>query len=347
MATVTVSPLLVDEDAESTSEMVQLQILVKEEDWLNLFDQIEVWRSRDTLNGPYEELTAARWLRARIPKTAKDKPSSPVTGPSVVIAGETLQFKVNEQTDYVIAISGVDPISYADIATQIISQGATKLDSYVDTDGVLVVETTEPGTGAILRVVESDGAAIVGLPTEEPESLAYGRDARITLKRDVEEYLFTDIRGASTYWYKTRFRNRLSQAVSEFSQPFSVGQALGISRSNIVCGQLDLVNLDGTPLAYREVSIYGAYQGELVEDKLVAGPAQVRLTDSNGHVEFLLVRGTACTVAIAGTNIVRDIVVPTDTSVSVFGLLDPEASPTDDVFVVQRPDIVYAERRSL
>jgi len=347
MATITISPLLVDEDSESTSEMVQLQILVKEEDWVNLFDQIEVWRSRDTLNGPYEELTSEGWRRARIPKTAEDRPATPVTGPLVMVSGKTLQVKVNEQLDILVVISGTDPLTYAAVAALVVSQGGGKLDSYVDGKGVLVVETTEPGTGAILRIVESEAAPILGLPISEPDSLAYGRDARISLKRGTEEYLFTDIRGASTYWYKTRFRNRLSQAVSEFSQPFSVGQALGISRANIVCGQLDLVGLDGRPLSYREVSVYGGYLGELVENRLVAGPAQTKLTDANGHVEFLLVRGLGVTVAIGGTSIVRDIVTPTDPAVSIFGLLDASVSPTDDVFVVQRPDIIYAERRSL
>ena len=107
------------------------------------------------------------------------------------------------------------------------------------------------------------------------------------------------------------------------------------------------MGLDGRPLAYREVSVYPADLGELVEDKLVAGGPKENSTDANGHVEFLLVRGAAITVAISGTSIVRDIVVPTDTTVTVFGLLDPSVGPQDDVFVVQRPDIIYAERRSL
>jgi hypothetical protein len=347
MATIAVSQLLVDEDAESTSETVQLQILVKDEDWAGLFNQIEVWRSRDTVSGPYEELTADSWKRARIPKTAGDEPSSPVDGASVIISGEVLQFLVNEQDTYVVTISGVDPLTFAEVAAQVVAQGQGRLDSYVDSNGVFVVETTEPGTGAILRVEETDGAAVLALPTSEPECLAYGRDARISLKTGTEEYLFTDVRGDSTYWYKTRFRNKLTQAVSEFSQPYSVGQALGISRANIVCGQLDLVGLDGKPVAYREVSVYPSNLGELIEDKLVVGPSQLRATDSNGHVEFLLVRGSTVTVAISGTSIVRDIEVPTDATVSVFGLLEASVGPVDDVFVVNRPDIVYASRRSL
>lgn len=332
-----------------STELVTLQVLVTEDDWLGSFDQIEVWRSQDTVQGPYEELTDESWKPARIPKLAKDEPSSPVTGPLVIISGETLEFRVNEddEDDIEVTISGANPVSFADIASQITAQGLNKVRSYVDEDGTLVVETLQPGSGAVLRVLETDGAAIVALPTTEPESLSYGRDARIPLIIGTSSYQFSDIRGSTEYFYKTRFRNRLSDGFSEFSQPFTVGQATGITSTNVICGELDLVGLDGSPLAFREVSVYSSYHGELVEDKLVAGGPQTRMTDANGHVEFLLVRGVAVTVAVSGTNIVRDILVPEDSSVAVFGLLDPSVSPSDDVFVVQRPDIVYAERRSL
>ena len=332
-----------------STELVTLQILVTESDWLGSFDQIEIWRSRDTMQGPYEELTDKSWKPARIPKLAGDEPASSVTGASVIIDGETFEFRVNEDdtADIEVTISGADPITFADIASQITAQGFNKIRSYVDSAGAMVVETLQPGSQAVLLVLETDGAPTVGLPTEEPDSLAYGRDARIPLIVGTTSYGFSDIRGSTEYYYRTRFRNRITGAFSEYSTSFTVGQATGITSANVICGQLDLVNLDGSPLAYREVSIYGAYHGELVEDKLVAGPGQTALTDANGHVEFLLVRGVAVTVAISGTNIVRDIQVPTDTDVTVFGLLDPSVSPQDDVFVVQRPDIVYAERRSL
>jgi hypothetical protein len=346
MTTIVVSPSQVVEETPS-SEMIQLQVLVKEEDWVGLFDQVEVWRSRDTINGPYEELTAEKWLRARIPKDAADAPSTPVAGPFAVASGKTLQLKVNETDDLVITVAGVDPMTFGQIAGQITAQGQLKVRSYVTTAGELVVETTEPGTGAVLRVVGGDVAALVGLPMTEPEGLAYGRDARIALKRGTEEYLFTDVRGSTAYFYKTRFRNRLTMAVSEFSHPFSVGQALGISSANIVCGYIDLVDMNGKPLAYRMVSVHNRFQGELVENKFIAGRDETKLTDTCGHASFTLVRGCTATVAISGTDIARDILVPTDPTVKTFNLLDPDVGTGEDIFKVQVPQIVYAERRSL
>lgn len=347
MSTIVVSTVAVDEVATPSTEIVQLQILVKREDYEDLFDQIEVWRSRDSIRGPYEELTADKWRTARIPKLTGDRPSSPVTGRYVTIVGLTLQLKVGETDDLVITFTGVDPLTFAEAAAQITSQGLTKVAAYVDEDGLLVVETTEPGTGAVLRIVGGDAAPLLGLPTEEPDSLAFGRDARIPIKLGTESYLFTDVRGSDAYFYKTRFRNRLSLGVSEFSQPFSLGQAIGISSANIVCGTLDLVDTNGKPLVNREVTVFNRYQGDLVEGKFIAGFGENKLTDASGHVEFTLVRGAHMTVSISGTDIARNIVVPTDSDVTIFGLLDSDISTQDDGFVVQVPDIVYAERRSL
>lgn len=347
MATIVVSALAQEEQEAASTEIVQLQILVKREDYEDLFDQIEVWRSRTSIRGPYEELTADKWRPARIPKLAGDRPTPAVTGRSVIIAGLTLQLRVGESEDLVVTFTGSNPLTYSECATQITLQGNSKVAAYVDEDGTLVVESTEPGTGAVLRVVGGDAAALLGMPVTEPDNLAYGRDARIPIKVGTESYLFTDVRGSDAYYYKTRFRNRISLGVSEFSQPFSLGQALGISAANIVCGTLDLVGTDGKPLRNREVVVFNRYQGDLVEDKFVAGHGENKLTDSNGHVEFNLVRGSHMTVIISGTDVARNIIVPTDENVVIFSLLAPDVATQDDGFVVQVPDVVYAERRSL
>jgi hypothetical protein len=60
-------------------------------------------------------------------------------------------------------------------------------------------------------------------------------------------------------------------------------------------------------------------------------------------VEFILPRGQKVTVAVAGTSLVRTITVPDRES---FNLFDPDIAD-DDVFKVQVPLLVMAERRSL
>ena len=100
-------------------------------------------------------------------------------------------------------------------------------------------------------------------------------------------------------------------------------------------------------MANAEVRINSIFDGILVEGKALAGGDQIKLTDNSGLVEFTLIRGTKVSVAIIGTDVVREITVPTTTTIKTFNLLDPDISTGDDIFKVQVPDIIVAERRSL
>lgn len=345
MATVVVSAGLPD-PTDSSEEAVQIRILVREEDFVGLFNKIEVWRSRDIEAGPYEELTADTWRAARIPKTAGDEPATPPAGASAALVDKTLELLVGEIDELVVTFTGVDPLSFLTAAGQIESQGLGLIRSYVAVDGVLVVETAGAGTGASLRVVSGDAAPLLGLPIDEPDSLAFGRDARVTLLAGTESYLFTDRRGSREYFYRTRLRNQSTGSVSEFSLPVAVAGGLGISDSNLILGTLDVVGLDGKPAANIEVGVYNRFVPKLIESRLVVQQQQSKLTDERGHVEFYLVRGAKVTVAIAGTDIVRTIEVPTDTGAETFHLLDSDIAE-QDVFTVQIPSVDYATRRSL
>jgi hypothetical protein len=356
MAIIVVSPLVVEDDSGPSVELVQLNITATREDHEDLFDRIEVWRSTLGAAGPYFELTADTWRPARVPEAADDVSASPPTGASVIIVGKDLVVRVNEdeENEITITFTGVDPLTFSECATQV-NTAATGVNAYVADDGTFVLETDQAGSAATLRVMESDGAALLGLPQSDPEDLdaspptsfATGKEARIQLSLNVEQYVFTDYRGSDANYYKTRFINTLSGGTSEFSQAFGVGAAPGISTANLACGQATLAGLDGKPARNVEVTVYNGFQGELVEDHFVAESQQSKLTDDNGRVEFLLVRGLRCTVAIGNTNVVRDIVVPTDTTVNVFDLLGADVSTGEDVFKVQVPNIITAERRSL
>lgn len=333
----------------SSSEVstVQLQVVVAANDEArSLFDQIEVWRSTTGEAGPFEEITAASWSAARVPSTATDQPATPVTGPSVVVVGLELVVRVNEVDDVSITFTGTDPLTLADAAAQITTQGVGKIFAYVDADGLPVVQTYQAGGAATVRILEGDAAAALGLPTDAVQGFAAGKEGRIALKSGEERYAFSDLRGSRDYFYRTRFRNRLTGAVSEFGQVFNAQEALGVSSTNTIIGRLDLVGLDGHPLANVAVTVYNGFQHTLVEGKLVAESQQTKLTDDNGHVEFALVRGVRMTVSVSGTSIVRDVTVPTDAAITLFSLLS-DAGSVDDVFTVQVPDLVYAEKRSL
>ena len=342
MSTISVSPLTVQDDP--TSEVIQLEILVKDSDYVGFFNSLEIWRSLGIAAGPYEELTADSWGPALMPKDALDKPASPVTGPSFVLVGETLELRVNEKDDILVVFSGTDPLTLSDIAAQITSQGQMKVSAYVDVVGGLVLSTLDAGTGAVLELTGGSAAPLLGLPDTSPAY--YGHDARLTLVEGINSYQFSDLRGSSAYFYKTRFRNKLTGAVSEFSQAFGATAALGVTAPNLACGELRLVQLDGKVLRNQEVRVHSQFNGTIVEGMHLAGGDVIKLTDDDGYVSFTLVRGQRVAVAIIGTNLVRDILVPTDPTIQVFNLLDPNIA-SEDVFKVSVPDLIYAEQRTL
>ena len=329
------------------AQSTRLEIAAREVDWAGSFDVLEVWRSRDTPSGPYEELTADLYRPARIPKNAADPPTVPVVGTLVTLTGKVLSLLLYETERCDITFLGADPLSYGSAASQITSKSAGRLNSYVTDEGILVIETRTPGTGASLRVLESEAAPLLRLATEEPESLSYGNDARIQLVNGQEVYSFTDQLGSGLYFYKTRFRSSTTMVVSAFSEAFSVGYAVTIDQQFLAYGQLDLVGLDGVPIKGQQVRVHNTFRGATVDNRLVAGSDLIRRTDLDGHVEFQLVRGQRVSVAIMGTDLVRDITVPTNPEIKRFNLLDPAVSVGEDTFKVQIPQIVYAERRTL
>jgi hypothetical protein len=103
------------------------------------------------------------------------------------------------------------------------------------------------------------------------------------------------------------------------------------------------VRADGSPLINQEVRLHIGFTGQSFGDKTVAGGDLRALTDDTGKAEFLLPRSQKVGVAITGTTLVRTITVPDK---DTFNLLDPDLAD-DDIFRVQVPDIVVAERRSL
>ena len=339
----TVSP----NPSSNTFKVVTLTILANDADFVGLFDSIEVWRSRDTESGPYEELTGPAWAGARLPRTGGDQPSSPQAGPDANVVGLMLELIINEQDLLEVTFSGSNPLTLAQAASQIQTASLGRLRSWVDMNGQLVVETTEPGTGATLRVIASDAASFLGLPLTLPDSFSFGREARLMAMPGVETYTFRDKSGATNYFYKTRYSSKINNTASEFSQAYSAAQPLGVDPATVVVGYLDLIDSAGRPLTGIEVSLRSPFVGQLIADKLVAGQDLMKKTDVNGHVEFTLVRGQTYALAISGTNIAKQIVTPTDVSIESFLLVDDAFATEDDYFRARIPQIPTAARRSL
>jgi hypothetical protein len=253
---------------------------------------------------------------------------------------------VGEQTTINIIFTGVDPQTYADVAAFINLEGLQLISAYVTATGKLAIRTVQVGTIASVRITGNDAAAILGFSTEEPDNIAFGIDARIPLRSGVTNYAFTDHNGDESYFYKTRFYNQVTRTTSAFSNPFSGVSAGMLDQSSLVRATVDLVDSSGVSTKNRAVLLQPKFTGVRVNGKTLVDNEVSVLTDLNGHAEFQLVRGQPFTVAIAGTDIVRDFTTPTDPTVMTFDMLDPAIS-SNDVFSVQQPNLDYATRRSL
>jgi hypothetical protein len=252
---------------------------------------------------------------------------------------------VNERVDISVTFSGVDPLPLATIAEQITFLGTSSVTAYVNSNGKLVFQTRPVGGSASLRIVGGDAAGVLGLPTAEPDSLAFGYDPRIVLVPGVSTYSFQDYYSDASYFYKVRFSHSLTGIKSDFSEPISATQVSGIDPTQIVLGFVRLARHDGRPSANQEVTVYSTFLSQSIQGYNVLGGPQRFSTDATGYVEFPLIRGLTVDVSITGTAYIRRVTAPADFSILRFNVLDPQYGK-DDSFAVQRAEIPYAERKT-
>lgn len=329
-----------------TGQRFALDFNILPTQWQGAFDRLEVWRSMATKYGPYSALHGSSWSPATLPNGFVGTASG--SGPSVYISGLTLTLNVgrpNGVTPVVITFTGSNPLTYAQAATQIAAGAQGLLTSFVSGD-TLVIQTTSVGEAIFMQVTGGEAAPLLGLPTSGLDALVFGQDARIVLTNTQQQYSFVDANGSSTYWYKTRFFNSANQLTSDFSLPFQGPQAPGLAQSSLVLCYVNLVDLNGNPLANQEVLLYSRFEGVQVGTQTVAGSSQKLLTDATGLAQALLPRGLSVTVSIPGTSLARDFVVSTDPAVQSISMFDPTVSH-DDLFTVQHPIIPFAVRRTL
>jgi hypothetical protein len=330
-----------------TRERFQLDFFVAQRSWENLFNRLEVWRSRGTAEGPYELLHGASWSPAVLPQGASGPPPSPPqTGPQVALAGTTLSFLVGaEDIPVTITFSGSNPFTFGAAASQIQEQSNGLLTAFVS-GSTLIVQTVEAGAKAVLRCIGGDAAPLLGLAAREPFSIAFGLDARIVLVVGQEQYGFVDANGSPKFFYKARFFNDFNSTVSQFSAPFQGTTVSALSVASLCRGYVRLVDLSGAPAQNQELLVYNEFNGVLAEGAAVTGGSKKILTDEHGRAEIMLVRGTQVTIAIGGTPLARDVTVPTDTTIESINLLSATNSE-NDVFTVQVPNIPFAVQRHL
>ncbi len=323
----------------ATTVSLSLSFRIEESEWLGRYDRLEVWRSRLTDGGPYEEVTGPVWAPAI--HLAGGADSAPQLAPLV---GKTLTLQWNEQPVLSVTFTGTDPLTPAQIASQIGAVGVGQIEATAALDGTISIETLQPGSIAVLRV-GGDAASVLGLSTVEPTCLAFGQDPRVPLVVGQAMYTFVDPHGSTAYFYRTRLRNSLTGETSEFSLPIPGTVTTVLPTTDLILGEVRLADPSGRAVANRRVLVDVPTQYLTVSGTTIFGYSFEFLTDQTGYGSVALVRGLRAKISVGGTGMVRDITVPTDPTLTAFNLFDSSVG-SSDVWTVQKPNIDYLVRRS-
>lgn len=297
---------------------------------MSLFDEIQIWRSVSGIGGTYEEITDNGIQPAEMTGTE----TAPFT-----LNGLSLDLKVNAGSEQTVNFVTADPINIDDVV-DILNDDLTDLVASEDT-GAVVLTSDLDGTGASIEITGGSALTELGFTLDQ---LAQGRDDRLTLTAGVSTYQHDDQGGDTEAYYKTRYYNSATGAVSAFGDPVKGDIGSIITPTELIKGTVSLAELDGRPYVEKRVIFYNVrVPPMLIDGSLVVGRQVTVETDQAGYAETMLVKGSTVDVTISGTGIVRRITVPsTGTEFDVMGAV----AAADDVFQVQVPDIPAAVRRS-
>ena len=205
--------------------------------------------------------------------------------------------------------------------------------------GNLTLTSNITGTASIVEIVGGTGLTALGLTAAKTTGL----DRRITMQTLYTEFTHADNGGDTTYYYQVRYYNSDTGVYSDFSDPIP-GEQVSPLAASLITATIDLVALDGTPMADTLITISNAYDATalVVSSHGVLGESVEFHTDASGHGEIDLVEGSIVDVSISGTGITRQITVPVG---ATFDLMASVAA-ADDLFQIQTPDIPDAIRRA-
>jgi hypothetical protein len=295
----------------------------------SVYDKIEVQRSEEGESGPYYAITATSATEA----TLLGLESSPF-----YLDGKTLKFKINEGAEQTILFESADPINIDDVVDYVNENGSDLLAS--EEDGLLRLTTLTTGTSASIEITGGTALSELGFEIGVQDT---GEDIYISLSPSQDQYEYLVQSGNSECWYRTRYYNSVTFQYSGFSDPVKATVSSVLPTSSLIKCLIDLSSLDGSPMDGVVVAIYNRYVPYVEEGYLLTGK-EIRLeTDNLGHAETNLVKGSKITVAFSGTDIVRDIDVPT--TGTEFNIVEAIVT-ADDMFQIHVEDIPAAIRRS-
>jgi hypothetical protein len=275
------------------------------------FTKVEVWASADQGNS-FQELTSpAASPAVLLSKTAQT---------TFQMGGRLLKFSVDGGPEVSVPFgSGLASWTPAQVAAQI----NTVLASVATASGGKVsLTSTLTGRRSSVVVTYCDATDLFNTGDS-----ARGTDARLTLSGATKVYPYTDLGGLPFYIYKYRFSANGANPVSNFSTPVLPSPVGSVST---VYGTGTFVDLNGNPTRARLLIGMVSLPRSVSSSTILPGTTQAVDADENGFLQVALVPGSTIRVAIEGTTIVRELVVPS----SDFDFLTVLGTATDG-FTVQ------------
>ena len=325
---------------------VALRILLNDFEDLYRYDRIRLYRSDVSEGGPYEAITDVVPRAPLLPYNVL--PPTQVSTTTRIVTATKLSLDITNYgvtRSLAIALSGF-ATDIRNVAQAIVAADPQQeLLAWVDINNNLAISSKVEGPGSRITLTGGSTTAL-GLPSIPPDSESYGMGADLTIIPNQLTYLFTDPSGTSKCWYKFRLRNSISGDSSGYSQPMKADEIRPIDAANSVVGFVRLADLSGKAINHRMVTVFNSAPNVNVDGYSLVGPALQEWTDTSGYASFSLIRGTIVDVTVTGTQIVRRVKVPMDTSIVTFNLLD-SAYGDSDAYDVQRPVLDYAIRRSV
>ncbi len=321
------------------SGYIEVDVYLQPSEWVG-YDMLEMSVAELTPHGIYTPIHEADYRNARVPDTAYT-PTTP--GATRLLQGKTIEMTVCG-VPLSHTFSQANPYTLEEAADELTAALAPLASSECGNTSTLFVLSTNIGRSAMVQI--TGGTALADLGLLEGDK-GYGRETRIRLGTQQTRYSFLDPYGTPTSFYKYRLVDSVSNTFGPWSDPISATAVPRLPFEQMILGYIRLVDATGAYVPNRQVIVTNSFTNKSVKpDVVVSGTyADVR-TDKNGYAALYLVRGIEVTIAIHGTNMVRNITVPTDPAQQTFNMLGPDLGD-QDAFSVAVPEIPYATRRTL
>lgn len=288
----------------------------------SLYDRIQVWRSPDNI-ASYVDITADESTAASL--------DGSVASPWA-ISGQELEVILDGADPVSVTFTGTNPLTLAQVLDQI-NAVFPDLASEVPTDtGRVRLTSATTGTQSILEL-SGAAATTLGLSAVRKN----GKAARPLLAASTQLYEFRDYDGADLYYYKTRYYNSETGAVSVFSEPHQGNPSTDFPSSAFLLCFLYLADGTGKAIVGRRIIFVPTGQLQVTDNNdnvygILTTVDRIEVaTNDVGYAEVSLAKGQTFKVFIEGSTLQRQFTVPsTGTSLNILTAL----TTADDPFTI-------------